>query len=1137
MKIKIKLKTLALSVVTSALLVGCGGGGGSSSSDTTTTSDLSGNIVDGYVKGATVTIGEYTTTTDEKGHWSILNVESASNFVLKARGGIDTATGEVFEGVLKAPVPSNPQEKITVTPLSTVVASVVESGKSVQEATQAVAKSLGVSEDALTADPIERLANGTPAQKAEAATVIKKSLVVQKMAETITKSTTTDETHQDKVFDAVMDSVAKALTDTTTDINFDEVIADTKTITDKVVTQIKEDKTIVIENLEEKLEASIESASQVVEMVQAIDENELSLATDTTQALEITSKAIEVVTSTVEKAVESIATATDVNAIEVAKTKTKETNNALVMLGGVDGIATKLEEQSVNLDDSQTLDASDFTESFLSDEVIQTQADTFNTLVEAGMNEDMIAEVGIKVATTKDANPDIIAIVQEVVTKAEDEGHIEKGSVDTTTVSSEVESAVEVADEAATTAGEVAIVVDDTVTDDATDDTTKTEDTPTTDDVTDTVETPTTGEDATDSEEDASTDTEITDETSTASSSTSSSSSSSAPTVSLSYSLDTFIESSINNGSTTTSAIITLSNDTFKGDNNAELSGVTVTNVPNGMSAVVTKTSDTTATLTLSGNAISHTDNDDVSNLTVTFSDDAFTKTKASSVQGATKSDLKINFIDADTKELSYSTATFSEAAANDGSITATSTITLVGDTFTGSVGQSLEATVTNLPAGLTAVIKKASDTTATLSFTGSAVSHANADDVNNLKVEFANSAFVGNKASDVIGSTKSDLAIDFADPVVKTLSYSTATFSEAAANDGSITATSTITLVGDTFTGSVGQSLEATVTNLPAGLTAVIKKASDTTATLSFTGSAVSHANSDDVSSLTIAFSDTAFVNSSATDVTGSTKSDLVIDFEDNVDKTISYSRTYFTESYANDGSVTVTSTITLAGDKFTGTNGDDIAGVVFANVPSGLNAVVKKVSDTTATLSFTGKAGSHDDVNDIDSVAVEFANSSFVGGSAIEVTGYANNNISIDFAALGATINGDTDANIILGSGANDIIYGLGGADNINGDAGNDSIDVSASTTGSTITISSLSNGVDTVIGFVAGSTNSTVIDMTALNDGDSSDDEYVCKVDDTLPNAVAVYYKATGGTETKVVVLTDTKLSDITTDNFRF
>lgn len=120
---------------------------------------------------------------------------------------------------------------------------------------------------------------------------------------------------------------------------------------------------------------------------------------------------------------------------------------------------------------------------------------------------------------------------------------------------------------------------------------------------------------------------------------------------------------------------------------------------------------------------------------------------------------------------VTYSSGTFAEAGANNGSISATSTITLAGgETFTGTTGQPLAGTVvTNVPDGLTAVVTKASATTATVSFTGNATSHADANDISNLTVTLGNTAFTGGSASAVTGATKSNLVIDFADPVVAT--------------------------------------------------------------------------------------------------------------------------------------------------------------------------------------------------------------------------------------------------------------------------------------------------------------------------------------------------------------------------------
>ena len=290
------------------------------------------------------------------------------------------------------------------------------------------------------------------------------------------------------------------------------------------------------------------------------------------------------------------------------------------------------------------------------------------------------------------------------------------------------------------------------------------------------------------------------------------------PLKGVTYSDKTLVESIANDGSISTVSTLTLTGDTFKGTNGAVLTGAKVSNVPAGLTAVVTKISDTTATLTLTGKATAHANANDIANLTVTLGDTAFTTSKAATIAGATTSDLAIDF--ADPASIAYSATTFTESVANNGAISTISTITLTGDTFAGTNGAALAgAVVTKTPAGLTAVVTKISDTTATLTLTGNAASHANANDIANLTVTFGNTAFTSGNATAITGATKSDLKIDFSDPSV--LTYGGTAFTEAIANDGSITAGITLTLAGDMFAGTVGSTLAGVVPGIfqPASL------------------------------------------------------------------------------------------------------------------------------------------------------------------------------------------------------------------------------------------------------------------------------------------------------------------------------
>jgi methionine-rich copper-binding protein CopC len=234
----------------------------------------------------------------------------------------------------------------------------------------------------------------------------------------------------------------------------------------------------------------------------------------------------------------------------------------------------------------------------------------------------------------------------------------------------------------------------------------------------------------------------------------------------ISYSTTTLAEALANDGSIATTVTLTLRGETFVDDLENK---VAITNVPDGLTAVLTHTTETTATLTFTGKAESHANIQDVDNLTVSFQDSAFTGGSAANVFNSVKNDLVIDFNDSpDDVSLAYSTDGFNEARAFDGSVSGEIVITLIGDTFTGSDGDSLldAATIANIPTGLSAELTRTSATTATLSLAGKAESHADAQDLSDLSLTFKDSAFTNGNASEVGGNGKSDIKIDFSEPL-----------------------------------------------------------------------------------------------------------------------------------------------------------------------------------------------------------------------------------------------------------------------------------------------------------------------------------------------------------------------------------
>ena len=117
---------------------------------------------------------------------------------------------------------------------------------------------------------------------------------------------------------------------------------------------------------------------------------------------------------------------------------------------------------------------------------------------------------------------------------------------------------------------------------------------------------------------------------------------------------------------------------------------------------------------------------------------------------------------------VTYDTTTFSESGSNDGTITTTANITLTGDTFvaatSGAMTISTHYTVSNVPTGLTMVVTGTSNTTATVSLTGTAAAHQDADDISNMGLTFLGDAFTGGSAAAINGYSNTSLSVDFDD-------------------------------------------------------------------------------------------------------------------------------------------------------------------------------------------------------------------------------------------------------------------------------------------------------------------------------------------------------------------------------------
>jgi hypothetical protein len=337
---------------------------------------------------------------------------------------------------------------------------------------------------------------------------------------------------------------------------------------------------------------------------------------------------------------------------------------------------------------------------------------------------------------------------------------------------------------------------------------------------------------------------------------------------------------------------ITLANDVFTGANGDDFAAggspkVVVSNLPNGLTAVVTRAGVTNASVTLVGRAAAHAAASSVATLGFAFQDAAFVGNNAANVTGASRADLRVTFLDPATNvQLLYGGGLFSEAPANDGSIATTIAITLTNDVLTGADGDDFvsanKVVAGNLPAGLTAVVTRVDLRHLNATLTGRALAHNRVNNAGNLRLAFQDNAFYNTAAAAVTNAVRPDLASDFLDPV---LTWSGGFTEAMPANNGSMgTATVVrVTLQGDTFTGADGSmSGKFTTANVPSGLSVAVTRSGGTNATLTLAGNASAHALADSVSNLTVSFSDSAFSMGGAAAVTNGSVTNLGVTYYD---------------------------------------------------------------------------------------------------------------------------------------------------------------------------------------------------------------------------------------------------------------
>lgn len=126
------------------------------------------------------------------------------------------------------------------------------------------------------------------------------------------------------------------------------------------------------------------------------------------------------------------------------------------------------------------------------------------------------------------------------------------------------------------------------------------------------------------------------------------------------------------------------------------------------------------------------------------------------------------------------------------------------------------------------------------------------------------------------------DVTIERPDSLGKRMEYSSFVLNESTDNKGSVEGAVVVTLRDATFAGTTGGYLPGvSFTGVPAGLTGVCTRTGNTSAVISFAGLATAH-SSGDSAHVGVTFTDAAFSNAAATEVTDASGKVITINFKD---------------------------------------------------------------------------------------------------------------------------------------------------------------------------------------------------------------------------------------------------------------
>ncbi|MEL7145060.1 MAG: hypothetical protein AAFO69_01725, partial [Bacteroidota bacterium] len=491
-----------------------------------------------------------------------------------------------------------------------------------------------------------------------------------------------------------------------------------------------------------------------------------------------------------------------------------------------------------------------------------------------------------------------------------------------------------------------------------------------------------------------------------------------------------FFENADNTGAVVGEMIISIVGDSFNNVGSTLVEGTDyfIDNVPAGLLPVLSVASDgQSAFLTLGGTAENHDDVDDLDNIIVTFTNSAFLSGDAASVLNSTSAstNLRIDFTTDLTKEVIMSTEARITTASATGILDVTSLETnLSGVTLSpdGSkmyvVGNSndhiieynlstnFDVTTATSATQLDIVFEENSISDITINPSGSRLYFVGTTSDRVWEVVLdqpfeLSSAFISGATLDIAEEEVSPTGLRWSADGFRLFVIGSTT-DRIFRYD----ATTPFDLSSATYSGvsipvsDVETAPNAIEFNVDGTKMFVLGQSSDMIHTFNLaTAFDISTAVNAGVSISLASFDTTPtglFINREGTKmvVAGSTNDDVFgFDLTTNA----------FIEGGANRGGVEGQMIVSLEGDTFANPESTLNEGVDYTvTLSAGLVPELLVASDgRSATLSFSGQADDHDDINDITNIQFSFQNTAFAGGDAAIITNAAaaNSNLGVDF------------------------------------------------------------------------------------------------------------------------------------------